>query len=644
MTAALPESHPFADLLPLIHGAEFEALALDISTHGLHQPITLFDHQVLDGRNRLRACEAAGVVPRFENFTGTEDEALALVLSLNVSRRHLTTPQRAVLALKLLPLEEDAARRRQGARTDLHQNPDGGEPGQALDRAGRRVGVSRDTVWKVRRIAEHAPDVIDAMTEGLVKSIPEAERLAQIQMSLRPAVVEHLRATGGRVSAALRAVRVDGQTQRVEQTPTSITLERPGVRLLYGRHVIDALRGLDAASVHTVVTSPPYFGALRDYGAAPVVWGGNDHGCDHRWGSGPPDHRGRFGQTKQPLSVAAGTRKNGTTGAFCSACRAWRGHLGHEPTVGLYVEHLVGVFDEIRRVLRPDGTAWLVLGDCYVGTRQGHDGLKPKDLVMVPHRVAIALQEKGWWVRQDICWEKPNALPDPVTDRPTRSHEFVFLLGHPDGGGHYFYDADAVREPFADPTPAPDARVRQSGAGGRADGHTQPHGIDPRPHAGRNRRSVWSLATQPYPAAHFATFPPWLVEPMILAGTSSAGACNRCGTPWSSSDAERGEPAPGGGKPRQPADGAATSSNGRSGRQARGEARGTTADKAVEVPAADWRPSCDCGVDEVVPCVVLDPFSGTATTGRVALDHGRTYIGIDLNIDYLSLAKNRLGI
>ena len=479
------------------------------------------------------------------------------------------------------------------------------------------------------------------MSEGVVKSMPEAQRLAHIPTTLRATVTMRLRSDGGRVNDALRAVRSEEQAQRTEQTPEPVVVDEPGVQLLYGQHVIDALQTLADASVHTVITSPPYWGGLRDYGAPPAIWDGDNDGCDHRWGDeGPPHHAGQVEQTKAPTAVAAGAGQNGGTGAFCTSCGAWRGHLGHEPTVGLFVEHLVTVFDEIRRVLRADGTAWLVIGDNYIVPGNAHGSLKPKDLTMVPHRVAIALQDAGWWVRQDIVYQKVNALPEPVRSRPTRSHEYVFLLAK---SADYYYDADAVREPFADPRPKLDKRGRERNVGGRQDGHTQPYGIDPRPHAGRNRRSVWTLPTQPLKAAHFAAFPEALVEPMILAGTSAAGACGNCGTPWARevehSDASAGK------KPHSTiySEAARTGSVGRQvGVVAKGAASSGFATR--DATTTGWRPTCACGANEVVPCVVLDPFSGSGTTGRVARDHGRSYIGIDLSADYLALAKKRMGI
>ena len=205
MPSAL-EAHPLADLFPLLQGSDLDALVDDIAANGLRQPIILYGGRVLDGRNRLRACREAGVEPRFEVFSGSEDEALALVVSLNLARRHLSTPQRAVLALDLLPLERDAAavRRREAAKEG--QNFVHAE-GKATEVAGRRAGVSGETVRQAQVISKSAPEVVQAMREGVVRSMPEARRLAAVPTQQRVGVIEFMRAEGCRVSHAVAAIR-----------------------------------------------------------------------------------------------------------------------------------------------------------------------------------------------------------------------------------------------------------------------------------------------------------------------------------------------------------------------------------------------------------------------------------------------------
>ena len=248
------------------------------------------------------------------------------------------------------------------------------------------------------------------------------------------------------------------------------------------------LRAMQARSIHCGATSPPYWG-LRDYGLEASIWGG-DPGCTHRWQ--PLTSRPRAGGTgastlkmdgrslEAQREGAARAQQRQTRGAVESAfcrCGAWRGTFGLEPTPQLYVEHAVEVFEEFRRVLRDDGTLWLNMGDCYAAKARGTDagwdkcrlsnpgslqkrqaaalrktgerhrgkdfGLKAKDIVGMPWRLAFALQEAGWWLRRDIIWSKPNPMPESVTDRPTTAHEYVFLLSKSE---RYFYDAEAVRE------------------------------------------------------------------------------------------------------------------------------------------------------------------------------------------------------
>lgn len=246
---------------------------------------------------------------------------------------------------------------------------------------------------------------------------------------------------------------------------------------------LDVLPTLPAGSVQCVVTSPPYFG-LRDYG-----------------------HDGQIGLESSPAE---------------------------------YVAKMVAVFREVWRVLADDGVVWLNLGDSYNGSNKGYngngtwqdrsnvkqgtnagalgvmptkvDGLKPKDLMGIPWRVAFALQDDGWILRSDVIWHKPNPMPESVTDRPTKAHEYLFLLTR---RTRYYYDHEAIKEPA----------VRGYAASGFNTGKTAIHQLgrssdtERVDDGARNRRSVWTIATQPYSGAHFATMPPALVEPCILAGS-----------------------------------------------------------------------------------------------------------------------------
>jgi DNA modification methylase len=310
----------------------------------------------------------------------------------------------------------------------------------------------------------------------------------------------------------------------------------------------------------------------------------------------------------------------------CSKCGTWRGHLGGEPTPELYVEHLVSIFSEVRRTLRSDGLLWLVIGDSYAGSwgaqsrdtvtpatisrnqilnhpkRASHTGtireagLKPKDLMMIPARVAIALRSDGWYLRQDIIWHKPAPMPESVTDRCTKSHEYIFMLSKSE---RYFFNADAIAEPLAtNPKENYPARAKITGRGtqGAADARgndrdksggfppsyrgssftvgktaaTKPEsghgsvGQGPRyDHPTRNKRDVWTIATRCFKGAHFATFPPELVRTCLLAGCPPGG-------------------------------------------------------------------------------IVLDTFSGAGTTNLVAEELGLDSVGIELNPDYVRMAEQRI--
>lgn len=270
--------------------------------------------------------------------------------------------------------------------------------------------------------------------------------------------------------------------------------ETPNGKLYHG-DVLGVLATLPDESVHCCVTSPPYW-SLRDYGVP--------------------------------------------------------GQIGLEKTPQEYVSKMVEVFREVRRVLRRDGTAWLNIGDTYARDGQKGDnsgwgkhadylngepyplhereipnGLKPKDMVGIPWRVAFALQTDGWYLRSDIIWNKPNPMPESVNDRPTKAHEYIFLLSK---SQRYFYDAEAIKEDFAD------ERMGNPNGGGNyakqafklpwqgdQSGLAKGQWNTDKSHTGRNKRTVWTVATHPFPEAHFATFPTKLIEPCILAGCPKGG-------------------------------------------------------------------------------------------------------------------------
>ena len=361
-------------------------------------------------------------------------------------------------------------------------------------------------------------------------------------------------------------------------------------------------------------------------------------------------------------------------GGDCGKCGAKRidSQLGLEPTPEEYVAKLVAVFREVRRVLRKDGTLWLNLGDSYA--RQGGQanaqtmndmkdthresiqaasppaGLKSKDLVGIPWRVAFALQSDGWWLRQDIVWSKRNCMPESMTDRCTKSHEYIFLLTK---SARYYFDNEAIKEPNTEGTIKRLASgPRQPMSQGpklkqcRQDGGTEPYSVP----NGRNKRDVWTISTKPYKGAHFAVFPPALIEPCILAGTSEKGCCKKCGAPWERvMDIIGREVPPGGGAvPRSKSIEAGIY-------KGMGSSSMMTDGAVNQKRTTGWRPTCDCNEYDMrlppddpayvpltpVPCTVLDPFGGSGTTGEVAEKHGRNSILIELNPSYVELAKRR---
>lgn len=430
--------------------------------------------------------------------------------------------------------------------------------------------------------------------------------------------------------------------------------------------------------------------------------------------------RGGRGGSGAPGKNTEGAYPSEHPAAKCS-CGAHRvdQQIGLEASPEEWVSRLVAVFREVRRVLRADGTLWLEVGDSYAtGTtakrnptstathgnwendaafaRVDAPGCKPKDLIGAPWMLAFALRADGWWLRSDIVWSRPNPMPESVTDRPTKSHSYIFLLSK---SPRYFFDQEAVREPWESgrddmrskgvrtglaylqdaPIPSNHERTGERspmdrgptldpslppeaprGPDGRRathvqgqDGSLQHRDGERWPNTGRNVRSVWTIPTQPYPEAHFATFPEELARRCISAGTSERGCCPECRAPWVR-EVERGrfldgEPVTGAWAPPV-RDGGSIRGEGPTGV---GHWRLTTTSETT-----GWVKSCACAPGEweqvagtpyegfveaaAAPCVVLDPFVGSGTVPHVARKLGRLAIGIDLSADYLQLAARRL--
>ena len=366
-------------------------------------------------------------------------------------------------------------------------------------------------------------------------------------------------------------------------------------RMIDLRHgdCLEVLKNIPDNSVHCCVTSPPYWG-LRDYGVD--------------------------------------------------------GQIGLEATPEEYVSNMIAVFREVNRVLRHDGTLWLNLGDSYASggcgkggvkqqtnfgsampAKKAPPGLKQKDLAGIPWRVAFALQAYGWWLRSDIIWSKPNPMPESVTDRPTKAHEYVFLLTK---SAKYFWDQDAVRDVSAYPVSADRCPSGDySNGSGRNDGGQHRSGGFVTG-ASRNIRSVWTIATTPFSGGHFATMPPELAERCIKAGTSENGCCPQCGGPWVRVvDAESVI------DPRPMTTGAAKKAA--IGEMARTTPPGRTCGYRRSTTLG-FRQSCACPPQPPVPCTILDPFSGAGTTAMVADRLGRNAIGIELNPEYVAMSRDRL--
>lgn len=397
---------------------------------------------------------------------------------------------------------------------------------------------------------------------------------------------------------------------------TALTIWRPERNRIYTWDALQFVWQLPDDSLNCVITSPPYYG-LRDYQAD--------------------------------------------------------GQYGLEDTPDQYVARLVELFRLIRRNLRPDGTCWIVLGDSYandgkwggssggkhvkalhgntgVGRRKRNTGLKPKDLIGIPWRVALALQADGWWLRNCIVWDKVNAMPESVTDRCTMSHEYVFLLTK---SARYWFDRDAIKVNKSDfsiereqyPRAAIEKYVN---ADREIIGSIQSLNTNRHPANNimtANKRTVWAVKTQAFEGMHFATFPPELIRPMIRAGCPRQ-VCAACGAPYRAVVERETVLAP----DWKPYDGSKSvneddnhaykriSGNVRRFREAGRDHDNPFPKRAV----TGYAPSCACGTTETVPGLVFDPFMGAGTTGLVASQEGRDYIGSEINPVYAAMAGRRI--
>jgi DNA modification methylase len=367
------------------------------------------------------------------------------------------------------------------------------------------------------------------------------------------------------------------------------TAENQWINKIHCGNALDLLRQMPDNTVHCVVTSPPYWG-LRDYGTA--KWEGGDPNCEHVVGRATRGGLTDF-QKNNKGSFADEAIRQGEKCPHCGAIRIDY-QLGLEKTPEEYVQNLVDVFREVKRVLKKDGVAWINLGDSYMSSggasrhhgytdpkyKDGrkveyfeprvypHPNIKPKDLVGIPWMVAFALRADGWWLRQDIIWAKNNPMPESVNDRCTKSHEYIFLLSK---SQKYYFDADAIKEDSVSEESYKGRRFRAAKAIVKANARPfqNPNTLDKgneadgKTYEKRNKRSVWTVNTKPFSGAHFATFPEMLIRDCVLAGCPENG-------------------------------------------------------------------------------IVLDPFMGAGTTAVVARKLNRYYVGIELNPEYIDIANRRI--
>jgi DNA modification methylase len=414
------------------------------------------------------------------------------------------------------------------------------------------------------------------------------------------------------------------------------------IQILQG-NCIETLQKLDDKSINTCITSPPYWG-LRDYGTA--EWIGGDPDCPH------------MRTTKISKDTSTGHKAMFEKGSVvgdaiykkeCPKCGAVRkdSQLGLEETPEEFVDNLVKVFREVKRVLRDDGTVWLNLGDSYssggrttttnqslrgdkdygVTRPKPSKGIKPKDLIGIPWRVALALQQDGWYLRQDIIWHKPNPMPESVKDRCTKAHEYIFLLSK---NVKYYFDNEAIKEDskyHGKDKKSDKGNIRYEGKRtSNKDTKAQQSFVTINPK--KNKRSVWTITTKPFKGAHFATFPKDLIEPCVLAGCPEK-ICVGCGKPY-----ERVMQ-----KPKQ----LEVDRNKRSGLDDR-KVGGVLDKYNRENPPIDLgvQKQCNCETNETKAGTVLDPFGGSGTTGIVAVNNNRHAVLCELNQEYIDLAKDRI--
>jgi site-specific DNA-methyltransferase (adenine-specific) len=423
-------------------------------------------------------------------------------------------------------------------------------------------------------------------------------------------------------------------------------------------HALQLLKQMPSDFVDCMVTSPPYW-ALRDYKTKGITWDSKED-CKHEWGENIS-----VKQKSTPKDWHEETKfSDDITNTFCKKCGAWKGQLGLEPSFDLYVKHLCDIMDEVKRVLKPTGTCWVNLGDTYSGTGCGtgtshfsqidkcmkqnvETDLPDKSLCQVPSRFAIEMVNRGWTLRSEIIWQKPNGLPSSIKDRFTLDFEKIFFFVK---NRKYYFETLYEDYVSLDKRPAGVVQNREYGYQGKykvmppiggkkqTEGNDNPvySGNTPEWKQGRIKRCVWSINTHPFPDAHFATFPEELAEPMVQAG-SPEFICKKCGKPrekvytkhWD--EMRTATPIKGGETSSSLIDGAG---------QKKGGFNNRTYPVGVSYEHIGYT-DCGCGA-EFEGGIVLDIFAGSGTTCLVAKKMGRQYIGLELNPEYVKMAKERI--
>lgn len=413
------------------------------------------------------------------------------------------------------------------------------------------------------------------------------------------------------------------------------------------------LKKLPAECVDMVITSPPYW-ALRNYSTIPQIWDG-DPSCEHDFilsaKAGDIRFRGSnsiVGNNRNPEIYSGGGKSN-----FCSKCGAWLGELGLEPDIGLYIKHLCDIFDEIKRVLKKEGSCWVNMGDTYSNTgsnsqpdhmsfgkltesgykTKGHraNGLPPKCLCCIPDRFKIEMINREWICRNEIVWHKPNCMPSSSKDRFTVDYEKLFFFTK---SKRYYFDQqfEDFQSNEYDINRMKNGRKEYSGKWANNPGANPQTGLRKAFVSGcilgRNMRSVWSINTKSFKEAHFAVYPEELIETPIKAGCPEY-VCKKCGKPRIKIYVATGNYIGQGGYGSKTAEHIKVSQT------------SSLLTKQVKEKAFAGYSDCGCCTG-FEPGMVLDPFMGSGTTALVARELGRNFIGIELNPEYIAIADKRL--